>query len=302
LFFPRIGSRPISEVLADILINPVFMAFELACVAVFGAGIFDYAGANYGPSLGPQLALLAGAGALLVPLGYMALAWIGNVHGRSPLRFVLAAFVWGALSAVLAFVVNAIVAGELGFRLHTDVAATASLAFIGTIMIAPMVEELAKALGVLVLSWHHRFRSVSDGLLYGFAVGAGFSFVENWIYFVERANPFELGFGGWVDFVIYRVLFNSLAHGAFPAACGALIGYFKSRPNLARYASAAFLPGLFIAITLHTLFNISAILDEVAVYAVRVPVFIFNPAMVAVLVVALLFVFYFGSRNDNDKH
>jgi len=129
----------------------------------------------------------------------------------------------------------------------------------------------------------------------------GFSFLENWFYFVARANPFELGLSAWVEFVAYRLLFNSMAHGAFAAAAGAFMGYFKSKPQLAQYAQLAFFPGVFIAIALHALFNISAILDEVTIYSVRKPVFIFNPVVVGVLAVALGVLFYFAMMETRRR-
>ncbi|MFA6035909.1 MAG: PrsW family glutamic-type intramembrane protease, partial [Candidatus Micrarchaeia archaeon] len=176
-----------------------------------------------------------------------------------------------------------------------------SFALLGTAMIAPVVEEVTKGLGILILSGHHEYKDMTDGLLYGFVIGIGFSFLENWFYFMARANPFELGLSVWIEFVTYRLLFNSMAHGAFTASCGALVGYFKEKPSVRKYAQAAWLPGVLIAIALHSLFNISAILDEVAIYAVRMPVFIFNPIMVVILAVALGFLFYFATMDTRRR-
>ena len=106
---------------------------------------------------------------------------------------------------------------------------------------------------------------------------------------------------GWADFITYRLLFNSMAHGAFTASCGAFVGYFKAIPHLRRFSRAAFLPGLFIAIALHALFNVTAILDEVMIYPLRVPTFGFNPAMVGVLAIAFLFMFYFATMQTRRR-
>ena len=61
------------------------------------------------------------------------------------------------------------------------------------------------------------------------------------------------------------------------------------------------MPGVFVAISLHALFNISAILDEVALYSLRVPVFIFNPAMVGMLVSAFIAVYYFATLDTRRR-
>ena len=301
LFFPVMRQRPTSEVVASLFINPVFLFFELACVGVFAMVMLGHGIELYGNSVGLQLFFLSGVGALSVPLMYMALSWLADVYERGPLRFTVAAFIWGMFAALASFLANSLFSAVMNVYIGPEEVAMGSLALIGTAMVAPAVEEFGKGLGILILSGHHQYKDMTDGLLYGFAIGVGFSFLENWFYFVARANPFELGLGTWVEFITYRLLFNSMAHGAFTASCGAFVGYFKSKPGLRPYAQAAFLPGVLIAIALHALFNISAILDEVAIYAVRMPVFIFNPIMVVVLAAALAVLFYFATINTKNR-
>ncbi len=52
-----------------------------------------------------------------------------------------------------------------------------AVAAIGFVVIAPMVEELLKSLGVVILSY--RLRGKADAFLWGLASGAGFAFVES---------------------------------------------------------------------------------------------------------------------------
>ena len=131
-------------------------------------------------------------------------------------------------------------------------------------------------------------------------MGTGFALIENWFYFATQATPAEIGFTSWLGLLVYRSFFNTLAHGCFTAAIGATIGHFKADPKVARYAKIAFLPGLFIAIVLHAAFNIFAILDTVIVLAYEIPIFIFNPLLVATL--ALAFVVMFIIAMFERKH
>ena len=65
-------------------------------------------------------------------------------------------------------------AGMLGGSMAVTIIATAVL--------APVIEEIIKSAGVVVMSAHHEMNDTLDGLLYGFVVGVGFSAVENWFY------------------------------------------------------------------------------------------------------------------------
>ncbi|VVC04674.1 Protease prsW family protein [Candidatus Burarchaeum australiense] len=303
VFFPVARQTPASELIADIMLNPAFIVFELACIGLFAMLMLTYGIALLGEETGTRLFFITGIGSLFVPLMYTALAWLSDIYERKPLRFIIACFVWGGFAAVLAFLFNSLLA--LVLKAYSEDAAQsgvlAAAVVLGSAVVAPVIEETTKALGLLILSGHRRFAGIIDGLIYGFIIGVGFSFVENWFYFMGRASLFEPWLSGWSDFITYRLLFNSLAHGAFTAACGAFMGYFKSRPHLARYTTAAFLPGLLIAVALHSLFNVSAMLDEIAIYAVRIPVFVFNPLMVAVLAVALMLVFYLAMIEERKK-
>ncbi|RLG19441.1 hypothetical protein DRN67_02650, partial [Candidatus Micrarchaeota archaeon] len=302
LFFPLVKRRPFGEMLADLFINPIFMIFELVLIGLFATVMLNYGISLYGSSIGAKMFLLTGIGALSIPVIYMAMAWLADVYEREPLRFIFSAFVWGIFSALLAFALNSIVSNLLGIYLsQQDAALITATTFIGTAVIAPVLEEFTKGIGVLVLAGHHELDDMLDGLLYGFVIGVGFSVLENWFYFMARANPFELGLVGWVDFITYRLLFNSMAHGAFTATCGAFIGYFKSQPHLARYSRLAFLPGLFMAIALHSLFNVSSIIDELVIYALRIPIFGFNPVMVGVLAIAFIGVFYYATLQTRHR-
>ncbi len=145
-------------------------------------------------------------------------------------------------------------------------------------LVAPVVEETAKGLGLLVLSGHHEYDSAFDGIIFGFAVGMGFAVVENWLYFVARYGPVTAGgLLPWVYLILYRSLLGSLSHGCFTAALGGVLGFFKSQPGLRRHTLIAFLIGLPMAMFLHSTGNLIVIIGSITETGLGLPVPVFDP-------------------------
>ncbi|MEM3030800.1 MAG: PrsW family intramembrane metalloprotease [Candidatus Micrarchaeia archaeon] len=302
LVFPVVRGRPLKEALADVLLNPLFWALEFAGGLVLVSLIFSQSMSLLGADVGLRVFVISGMSALVMPLLYIVAAWIADYYEREPLRFVASAFMWGVLAAFLSFIINTVGTGfvEALFgeaRVGGDVGAV----LLGTALLAPVVEEVLKGAGVVVLAGHHEMDDALDGLLYGFAAGVGFSFIENWFYFALEANPFQWGIRAWIALILYRSFFNSLAHGSFTSAAGVVMGYMKSRPELVRYAQLGFVPGVFIAILLHIFFNIGAILDTIAIFRWQVPVFIFNPILVLALGIVFLIVFALATLDTKRR-
>ena len=112
--------------------------------------------------------------------------------------------------------------------------------------IAPVVEELSKAVFLFYLIKKRRIGFMVDGAIYGFAIGAGFVFVENlyYIYSLEESNLLL-----W----IIRGLGTAVMHGGTTA-----IFIIMSKSISDRYVSTklfTFLPGLLAAIAIHSFFN-----------------------------------------------
>ena len=59
------------------------------------------------------------------------------------------------------------------------------------LMIAPIVEEIAKALFLLYIISKKDFDNITDGLVYGAAIGLGFGMSENIFYFVTYGTTVE---------------------------------------------------------------------------------------------------------------
>ena len=235
-------------------------------------------------SLGPSAFLLCGILAL-IPLGIclLGLRWIDR-WDPEPRGALLFAFLWGAgTSVVVTLLLGTYVVELLGSAL-----ATTSPELIGPVLQAPLVEEFAKGLGLLILVYTRRshFDGPVDGIVYAGTVAAGFAFTENILYFgsavVESGNA-----GALVGVFILRGLFSPFAHVMFTALLGFVLGYALSRGGGDARILGAFVLGLIPAIAGHMLWNGGTLVlfnDFFLFYlVVQVPLFI-----AAVIAVVLL--------------
>lgn len=194
------------------------------------------------------------------------------------------AFLWGAAASVaLALLVDAgvqilVYAASDGESVPSD--------FFGAVIQAPIVEEGAKGLGVLLLFLVLRktFDGPVDGLVYGATVAAGFAFTENILYF--GSSLLEGGESDLAFTFVLRGIMSPFAHVMFTACTGIALG-FASRKRGWFAPIVFFVVGLIAAILLHALWNGSTFFTEdlngfVAFYAVvQVPLFIM--AIIAVI-------------------
>jgi RsiW-degrading membrane proteinase PrsW (M82 family) len=119
--------------------------------------------------------------------------------------------------------------------------------------VAPWIEEAIKAVVVIGLFWFNRIGYKLDAVISGFAIGAGFSVVENIIYL--WVYP-DYGAGTWM----VRGLGTAVMHGTTLAILAAIAHEFAEREN--REAASDFhfnilwfVPGYLIAVGLHIAFN-----------------------------------------------
>lgn len=111
---------------------------------------------------------------------------------------------------------------------------------------APLIEELLKAMFLVYLIRSKRVGFMVDAAIYGFAIGAGFSLIEN-VYYVDAVRDANLLI--WV----IRGFGTAIVHGGSTAILGILFKNLSDRPG-SRLA-ITFLPGFFLAVILHSLYN-----------------------------------------------
>ena len=207
------------------------------------------------------VAVLVGAFVALVPVALVVATflWVDRWEPEPP-RLLLFAFLWGACFAALsALVINtsaALVADQVLGRGSGDI--------IGTVAVAPIVEEAVKGVflvGLLVFR-RREFDGVMDGIVYAGMVAAGFAFTENILYFgraFAEAEPQSATTAVLAVFVL-RGLLSPFAHPLFTAMTGIGAGIASnSRNPFVRIA--AVLLGYAMAVTLHALWNGSAALQ-----------------------------------------
>lgn len=224
--------------------------------------------------------LLPGLALAAVPVGPVlaTVLWLDR-HEAEPPHLLAFAFGWGACVASLgALVVNTGVSRLLD-RAVGDVTNT-------SVLVAPVVEEVLKGLGVLLLLLKQRqeFDGVVDGIVYAAFVGVGFAFLENVLY-LGRAlgddQPTSL-----VAVFVLRCLVSPFAHPLFTMAVGVGLGLAARHRGVAHRVGAPVL-GLLVAVVLHALWNASASAGVTTFFELflllQVPVFV---AAVAVALAA----------------
>jgi RsiW-degrading membrane proteinase PrsW (M82 family) len=141
----------------------------------------------------------------------------------------------------------------------------------------PLIEEFFKYSFVIFLLRKNNFAFVIDAAIYGFAIGAGFSVIEN-LFYIEILNDTNL----MICFV--RGSGTAIMHGACTSIASIiLISFINNKTNFIYFLS------LFIAFAIHALYNS----------------FFFNPAIsVAVILsgftLTLMFLFNFN-QNSIEK-
>lgn len=209
-------------------------------------------------ALGP-VASAVGFVVALVPLaGVFAAISIVDRWEPEPLGLRVVAVAWGAVAAVvIALAVDLAVSVVLGIGDGT----VAEAAFSSVIQ-APLVEEVAKGLGVylIFISARRTFDGPVDGIVYGALVGVGFAFTENIQYFALSAIS-----GGAEELTttfFLRGILSPFAHVMFTSLTGFALGLAARRGAGAGGAVGPMLLGLAGAIGLHALWNGSALFGD----------------------------------------
>jgi RsiW-degrading membrane proteinase PrsW (M82 family) len=181
-----------------------------------------------------DLIVLAPVGLLPVLL-YLGMLVYMDSYKLVTFRRVLAAILAGAALTLLAYVVNSELraASGMGFDPYSR-------------YVAPVTEEVLKALVVVWLFRTHRIGFLVDGAIFGFAVGAGFAVAENFIY-LYRAGDSQLAV--WV----VRGFGTAIMHGSVTAMF-AIVSQALTERNM-KINPLLYLPGLALAIVLHSIYN-----------------------------------------------
>ncbi len=175
--------------------------------------------------LGPGFTAF-GALLALIPLAVVlfGVRWIDRWEPE-PRGLLIFAFLWGAGMSVAAAL---IVGFSIASAIPVDAAQSAAFDFASSVVVAPIVEETAKGLGVLLIFLIARraFDGPVDGIVYAAVVAGGFAFTENIEYFaIELSDP-----AGSISSVFFiRGILSPFAHVMFTAMTGLFIGLAAQR-------------------------------------------------------------------------
>jgi RsiW-degrading membrane proteinase PrsW (M82 family) len=254
--------------------RPMMRGWVITGLAVIGFGLGALAlAAYYGMTLGVVTTVLAVLLAA-IPLAIVipTFLWLDRYEAE-PTKYLVAAFLWGALiAALLAGLVNT--SAHVVFSTATD-PEQARLAT--AVLSAPVVEEAAKGLLVLLV-WRLRrreFDGITDGMVYAGIVAAGFAFTEN-IQYLGLAYQ-EGGEQVLTGVFIARCLVTPFAHPIFTVMFGIGVGVAATSGRTSTRFAAPVI-GFVLAVMLHGIWNLAAVTGGQGLIAVfllvEVPIFL----------------------------
>ncbi|GAB3212047.1 PrsW family intramembrane metalloprotease [Marinactinospora thermotolerans] len=167
-----------------------------------------------------------------------------------PATMLLFAFLWGAGVAVLV----SLVLNTLGMELYAVPVFGEDLgSYLSAAVGAPLVEETAKGVVLLILLWRrrHEIDSYTDGVIYAGMVATGFAFTENISYFLT--SFFESGFAGLAFTFVLRGVIAPFGHPIYTAMIGLGVAYAAINRGPARFLAPV--GGWIAAMLLHALWN-----------------------------------------------
>lgn len=212
---------------------------------------------------------------------YLMLIWKYDMYDREPFILVLRNYLWGAMGAVFFALIGSYI---LSFIVGVFVDDKLTLQHIETVVIAPFVEETTKGLFILLTISSRKFDNMTDGIVYGGAIGLGFGMTENFLYFITYQSTMS----AWVTMVVVRTLFSGVMHCVSTATLGAFLGYAKFK-NLFYKMTFPFI-GLAAAIFIHFMWNYSITFDSTELLG-----FLF---MIATI---LIFILVFSLSLQNER-
>ncbi|MFF1383221.1 PrsW family intramembrane metalloprotease [Arthrobacter sp. NPDC058288] len=221
--------------------------------------------------------------ASLIPLSAVLLAvYFIDRWEPEPKRLLLFAFMWGAVVSVSVTLLIQPV-----FALAAAPPAGVDYRTFAVTVQAPVVEEFAKSLGLLlllVLARKH-FDGPVDGVVFAFTIAGGFAFTENILYFgraiAESATP---GTDLAVVFFLRGVM-SPFAHAIFTGTTGLILGFAARRWHRGM-SVMAFAVGLVPAMILHSMWNSMGRDFLVQYIVVQVPIFVLAVVVIVLLRVA----------------
>jgi RsiW-degrading membrane proteinase PrsW (M82 family) len=179
--------------------------------------------------------LLLLAVSFAAPVIYLTIIRNSEKYEREKWSSLIAAFLWGAIPAVLLSIIVEIPFGAT---------------LIAAVVAAPFIEELFKPMGILTRV-KGEVDEVEDGIVFGVACAMGFAGVENVLYVL----------GAWLDYgeatAIGTAMARSLSSVLLHASATAFAGYGISRAIVLKKPLISAVPYYLLAVFIHGVFNLT---------------------------------------------
>ncbi len=214
--------------------------------------------------------------AAVIPMvTYMVIIWRFDRYDREPFKLVLQNYFWGAIGAVILTLIG----GQfISFLISPYLITGAQFKYTETILIAPFVEEFTKGIFLFVIIANKNFDNMTDGIVYGGAIGLGFGMTENFLYFITYSSNIN----DWISIIIIRTLFSAVMHCVATATFGALLGYAKFKNIFYKLTFPVI--GLVFAVLIHMIWNYTVSFQSTAVFG-----FVFMFFFMIIFIVVFVF-------------
>ena len=213
---------------------------------------------------------------------YVFIIWYYDRFDREPVGLYLQNFLWGSLGAVALTIISGYAMSRVIALFIID--SNIKIKF-EILLVSPVIEEFMKALFLFYLFSNRRFDNITDGLVYGGAIGLGFGMSENYLYFLLRSDTVSQ----WIHLVFIRSLGTATMHCVATASFGAFLGYTKI--NLKKMNRLFPVLGFCVALFIHFFWNYSVSINELSF---SVYIFLF------ILIVIFITVFYISLQSERD--
>lgn len=159
--------------------------------------------------------------AALAPVFWLfATIYMKDSAQPEPPKWLLKAFFYGALAALLSLAYGLIVESLFGVDVTNEQYSSLVEAVGDAFLLAAIPEELAKFIMLwLLLRKNPFFDEHFDGIVYSVCVGLGFAGLENVLYLINGMED-----GSWISIGIARAMFSVPGHYFFAV----IMGYFYS--------------------------------------------------------------------------
>ncbi len=212
---------------------------------------------------------------------WAVLVWWFDRYEKEPFHLLLISFLWGVAPAVIISGVTEVILAL--FSGYEGEVTSAGLTIFNLGLIAPIVEEGVKLLGVLGVFWiaQREIDGPLDGIIYGAMVGFGFAATENFLYFLSSESIEEL-----LLVIFVRVMVFGSMHAMFTSFSGlglAFAKYARSGWKAVLWAAGGYLT----AVVFHSLHNLGIVLATKTPFTLLVSLLFYGIGVVLIIMLSI---------------